>query len=172
MANHRINLTRISCVRFVALLTARAGYANRSAKRMTAIRIILKLVAAVVVWIVIAEAITAIDLTPFSGTLVLVAFAAVVLFFYSSKSARILSIVFLLMVVIVSRAVDEYFWTGVWDRGYPWPFTNSIPTNAGFIGSVSPFVFQVSIVSFVINFVIALALGVWYFVRRYKLKRN
>jgi hypothetical protein len=74
--------------------------------------------------------------------------------------------------VIVSRAVDEYFWTGVWDRGFPWPFANRIPTNAGFIGSVSPFVFQVSIVSFVINCVIALALGSWYIIRYYKHKHD
>jgi hypothetical protein len=122
---------------------------------------ILKLLAALAFWIGTAFLISDSESAPFVGTLVLAAIAVGLLFIGRSLRVRVLSGLFVLLVVLVSHATDVYFWDLVWNEGYPWPFAP--PTGKGaFAGSITPFIIQISIVSFSVLLVVALAMVAWH----------
>jgi len=78
------------------------------------------------------------------------------------------SLALLVLVVVVSRGVDYYFWVGVWELGYPWPYSPSSAGHGGLIGSIAPYVYQVSVVSFVLLAALVLAGVLWHLTRRSK----
>lgn len=133
---------------------------NANMKRLLVVAV--KVLSALVLWLAVAELISGTDFAPFVGTLVLAATAAGVLMFTHQLRLRVVAAIFLVAVVGVSHAVDSYFWWGVWNHGLPWPFPESSPSGSAFIGSVSQFIYQVSVVSFSILSVVALGLTTWY----------
>lgn len=112
-------------------------------------------------WVGTEHLISGTDLIPFIGTLVLVAAAASLLFFGHGLRIRIMSCLFIASVVLTSHAVDRYFWGPVWQQRYPWPFGQ--PNGAGlFVGSIEPFIGQVSIVTFSVLLFIGCVMAAWH----------
>lgn len=106
------------------------------------------------------------------GTTALVLLASVICFFAKPLAVRGQALAFLLLTVGVSHAVDHYFWVGVWERGYPWPYSHGseCASCAGFIGSISPFTNEVATVCFSVLATIAVVAVAWHLTRRSQAK--
>ena len=102
------------------------------------------------------------------GTIVLVLSASVICFFAKARSVRAQALAFLFLTVGVSHAVDRYFWVGVWDRGYPWPYSHGSDCSScgGFIGSISPFMNEVATICFSVLAMVAATAVVWHLTLR------
>lgn len=132
----------------------------------TVLRLALKLLTMAGLFIIVGELVSGPDFTPFMGTRVFAAIASLILVFASAQRVRLMAASYLVLVVAISHATNRYFWSAVWNHGYPWPFSN-VPQGAGaFIGSVSVFVYQVSLVSFTLLAVIAVGMVAWHLTRR------
>lgn len=127
--------------------------------------VVAKLLGAIVIWFGTVFLISDSELAPFVGTLVLVAMAACLFFFGNFRRLSVVSGAFLLLVVLVSHGTDVYFWSLVWNQGFPWPLS-SPRGNGVFIGSITPFIYQVSIVSFAVLLIVAMALATWHLTGR------
>jgi len=88
------------------------------------------------------------DLVLHFGSAILVLLASALFFFAKTIAIRAQAFLFLLLAIAISHAVDRYFWGGVWELGYPWPYSNGIDKTAGFMGSISSFMDQVATVCF------------------------
>lgn len=130
--------------------------------------VIFKIVGVIGSLLLVGDLVSGSELAPHLGTVVLAVASSAFLFFGRSLVVRLQALAFLAFVVVVSRAVDYYFWVGVWEHGYPWPYSASSAGQGGFIGSIAPFIYQVSVVSFSLLGVIAIAGVIWHLTRRSK----
>lgn len=133
---------------------------------------IVKFVIAAALWLVTFLLIENHELMPFVGTLVLIAIATLSLSYVNDKCVKLVSSIFLLFIVIVSHGVDRYFWCGVWKHGYPWPFDLSSQGRGALVGSITPYIYQVSIVSFSVLLVAGVVIAVMHLRRRLRQDRN
>ena len=132
----------------------------------TILRVTLKLLTMAGLFVLVGELVSGPDFAPFIGTRILAAIASLLLAFASTRRVRLMAVSYLILVVAVSHATDRYFWSAVWNHGYPWPFSG-VPQGAGvFIGSVTVFVHQVSLVNFTLLAVIAVGMVAWHRTRR------
>ena len=104
------------------------------------------------------------------GSTAVVLLASIICFFAKPLVVRAQALAFLLLTVAVSHAVDRYFWVGVWERGYPWPYSHGSDCTscAGFIGSISPFMNEVATVCFSVLATVAVIAVAWHLTRRSK----
>ena len=130
------------------------------------LRVILKIVGVLSSLLLVGGLVSGNELAPHLGTVILAVASSVFLFFSPSLAVRLKALALLVLVVVVSRAVDYYFWVGVWEHGYPWPYSASAVGQGGFIGSIAPFIYQVSVVSFFLLGVVTIAGVVWHLTRR------
>jgi hypothetical protein len=107
----------------------------------------LKVIGAIAATIVVVFLATDSELSLHIGITVLVLLASGIYFFSKALSVRVQAFVFLPLTIGVSHGVDRYFWVGVWDRGYPWPYSHGCDCSpcAGFIGSITPFILKTSV---------------------------
>ena len=96
--------------------------------------------------------------------------ASAAFFFAKSLAVRAQALAYLLLTVGISHAVDRYFWVGVWERGYPWPYAHGSDCTSctGTIGSISPFMNEVATVCFSVLAAVAVIAVAWHLTRRYK----
>ena len=101
------------------------------------------------------------------GTTTLILLASTICFFAKPLAVRVQALAFLFLAVGVSHAVDRYFWVGVWDRSYPWPYAHGSDCSScsGFIGSISPFMNEVATVCFSVLATIAVIAVAWHLTR-------
>lgn len=101
------------------------------------------------------------------GTMALVLLASVTFFFAKTLLVRAQALAFLPLTIGVSHGVDHYFWLGVWEHGYPWPFSHGgdCSTCGGFIGSIAPFMGEVATVSFSVLATVACIAVAWHLSR-------
>ncbi|MCZ8073078.1 MAG: hypothetical protein O9341_03010 [Paucibacter sp.] len=121
--------------------------------------------AAVVLFVFAANLASGDELSIHAGTALLMLGASVLVLFHKQRGAKAKSIFFLCATSLTSHAVDKYFWFGVWDHGYPWPYSIREFQGYGFIGSISPFMNQVATVTFAIAGALALVLMGWHLTR-------
>lgn len=133
-----------------------------------ALLISLKVIGAIAATVLVVFLATDSELSIHIGTTVLVLLASVICFFSKASSVRVQAFVFLLLTVGVSHGVDRYFWVGVWDRGYPWPYSHGSDCSscAGFIGSIAPFMNEVATVCFSVLATVAVIAVTWHLTRR------
>ena len=112
--------------------------------------IFLKSVGVFVVSLLVVFFSTNTELVLHFGTAILVLLASALFFFAKPIAIRAQAFLFLLLAIAISHAVDGYFWGGVCELGYPWPYSNGIDKTAGFMGSISPFMDQVATVCFLV----------------------
>lgn len=128
----------------------------------------LKAIGVPVVGLLVVALSTDTELAIHVGTVVLVLAASTVFFFAKSLSLRAQAAGFLVLSVAISHAVDRYFWIEVWEHGYPWPYSHSgdCANCGGFIGSIAPFMNEVSVVSFAVLAAIAVMAVAWHLTLR------
>lgn len=104
------------------------------------------------------------------GTVALVLLASVICFFAKPLAVRAQAFAFLLLTVGISHAVDRYFWVGVWERGYLWPYSHGSDCTscAGFIGSITPFINEVATVCFSVLVSVVIIAVAWHLTHRSK----
>jgi hypothetical protein len=126
--------------------------------------ITLKIAGVIAISLLVAVLATGAELSLHIGTFALVLIASSACFFVKSSSVRMQAACFLVLVVAVSHVVDRYFWVGVWDRGYPWPYSHGSDCTSctGFIGSIVPFMSEVSVVCFSVLAAVAIIAIVWH----------
>jgi hypothetical protein len=108
--------------------------------------IILKVFGALVAFVLVALLAPTADHMLHDGTLVLIFAASLVLAFAGSRLARVLATGYLTLVLAVTHGVDKYFWVGVWNHGFPWPYAT--PPTGVLVGSVGTFIEQISLACF------------------------
>jgi len=124
---------------------------------MQALTIFIKCAGVAFTTLLVISCATGDELTLHVGTAILVLLTSVILFFARPVCLRALALVFLLLAIGVSHAVDRYFWMGVWNHGYPWPYPDLFDDtrDAGVVGSISPFMDEVSTVCFLVLLITA-----------------
>jgi hypothetical protein len=133
-----------------------------------ALLISLKIVGVVATTLLVVFLATDSELALHFGTTILALLASAVLFFAKPLAVRAQAVAFLLLTVGVSHAVDRYFWGGVWERGYPWPYSHGSDCTScsGFIGSISPFMNEVATVCFSVLAAVEIIAVAWHLTRR------
>lgn len=128
----------------------------------------LKIIGVVVTALLVVFLATSSELALHFGTTVLVLAGSVICFFAKARSVRAQALAFLFLTIGVSHAVDRYFWVGVWERGYPWPYSHGSDCSScgGFIGSISPFMNEVATVCFSVLAVLAAIAVAWHLTLR------
>ena len=133
-----------------------------------ALLILLKLIGVIAAVLLVVFLGSGDELSLHLGTVVLVLLASVICFFAKARFIRAQALAFLFLAIGVSHAVDRYFWVGVSDHGYPWPYShgNDCSSCGGFIGSVLPFMNEVATVSFSVLAIVAAIAVVWHLTLR------
>lgn len=133
-----------------------------------ALLISLKIIGAFASTVLVIFLATDSELSIHIGTTGLVLLASTIGFFSKSLSVRSQAFVFLLLTVGVSHGVDRYFWVGVWEHGYPWPYSHGGDCSScgGFIGSILPFMNEVATVCFSVLATVAVIAVAWHLTRR------
>ena len=126
--------------------------------------ITLKIICAIVIAYLVVTLATDTELAIHLGTFALIFVAALTCFFSKTLSVRAQAFFFLILAIRVSRGVDRYFWVGVWNHDYPWPYSHGAdcPSCGGHIGSVAPFMNEVATVCFSILTTIAAIAITWH----------
>lgn len=129
-----------------------------------ALVISLKSIGAIATSLLVVFFATGSELSIHLGTTVLTLLASIICFFAKPLAIRTQAFAFLLLTIGVSHAVDRYFWVGVWERGYPWPYSHGSDCNSctGFMGSISPFINEVATVCFSVLTTVAIIAIAWH----------
>ncbi|MCW5649577.1 MAG: hypothetical protein KIS62_07530 [Ramlibacter sp.] len=94
-----------------------------------------------------------------AATFFWVGLAAALLVFVRQREIKWKAAAFLVASVFIQHATDFYFWQGVQEKGFPWPWSPSAnPT----VGSILPQVVQVSTASSVLVTFVAAVLALWH----------
>jgi hypothetical protein len=127
----------------------------------------LKVIGVVFITLLVVFLATGDELVFHFGTTALVLLASVICFFAKTLPVRAQALAFLFLTVGVSHAVDRYFWVGVWDQGYPWPYSHGgdCSSCAGSIGSISPFMNEVATLCFSVLATVAVIASAWHLTR-------
>jgi hypothetical protein len=128
---------------------------------------ILKSLAVLLLFVFTANAATGEDLAIHWGTALLMLASSVLVLFHARRSTQATAAGFLVAMTLVSHGIDNYFWSSVWDCGYPWPYSLKEFQGHGFIGSTTPFINQVSTVVFGISGMLGLVLLGWHVTPRF-----
>ncbi|MCA6215518.1 hypothetical protein KGA65_03070, partial [Ideonella sp. B7] len=127
----------------------------------------LKTIGALAAAVLVVFLATGSELALHFGTTALVLAASAICFFAKARAVRAQALAFLFLTVGVSHAVDRYFWVGVWERGYPWPYSHGgdCTSCGGFIGSIAPFMNEVATVCFSVLALVAAIAVAWHLSR-------
>ena len=133
-----------------------------------ALLILLKTIGALAGAVLVVFLATGSELALHFGTTALVFAASAICFFAKARAVSAQALAFLFLTVGVSHAVDRYFWVGVWERGYPWPYSHgSDCTSCGvLIGSIAPFMNEVATVCFSVLALVAAIAVAWHLTLR------
>jgi hypothetical protein len=124
--------------------------------------VVLKVLAGLLLFVAAANISAGEDLAIHWGTALLLLAASAILFFYGERRAKLMAGGFMCFTALLSHGVDKYFWSAVWDHGYPWPYSMKEFQGYGVIGSIIPFMNQVATVTFAISGFTAVALLGWH----------
>ncbi len=133
-----------------------------------ALVILLKVVGVLIAALAVVFFATGDELSLHVGTTILVLLSSAIFFFAKTLRVRAQALIFLFLTIGVSHAVDGYFWVGVWERSYPWPYSHGSDclSCGGFIGSISPFMDEVATVCFAVLAMVAGIAVTWHLTRR------